>query len=59
MKSDQCVSLPEHLVILFWLGGNNVVVFEHNSDTYIVKYRSIGGGGIGNYIMYTMCLTNA
>ena len=31
-----------------------MVVFEHNSDTNIVKYRSIGGGGgwrIGNYIM--------
>ena len=39
-------------MILFWVGGNNVVVFEHNSDTNIVKYRSIGGGGgIGNYIM--------
>ena len=22
-----------------------MVVFEHNSDTNIVKYRSIGGGG--------------
>ena len=29
-----------------------MVVFEHNSDTCIVMYRSIGGGGgIGNYIM--------
>ena len=30
-----------------------MVVFEHNSDTCIVKYRSIGGGGGGNgiYIM--------
>ena len=28
-----------------------MVVFEHNSDTNIVKYRSIGGGGGGLVII--------
>ena len=33
-----------------------MVVFEHNSDTNIVKYRSIGGGGGLVIILCKQCV---
>ena len=33
-----------------------MVVFEHNTDTNIVKYRSIGGGGGGVIILCKQCV---
>ena len=33
-----------------------MVVFEHNSDTCIVKYRSIGGGGGLVIILCKQCV---